>query len=65
MHTLLTTTETAQVLDVSERMVHYYVKTKRLKPAQQVGRCHLFDPVKVAELKPTLIRRKCRNEVAA
>ncbi len=64
MHSLLTTTEAAQVLDVSERMVHYYVKTGRLESKKKIGRAHLFDPMAVAELKPTLIRRKFR-EVAA
>ncbi len=64
MHSLLTTTEAAQVLDVSERMVHYYVKTERLVPAKRIGRALLFDPMDVAKLKPTLLRRKFR-EVAA
>lgn len=61
MQDLLTTAETADVLDVSERMVHYYVREKRLEPARRIGRSMLFDPMQVALLKPTIVRRKFRS----
>ena len=61
MHDLLTTTETARVLDVSDRMVHHYVRTGRLTPSRRIGRNNLFDPVAVAELRLTLVRRQSKG----
>ena len=60
MQDLLTTAQAAQVLDVSERMVHYYVREQRLKVAHRIGRALLFRPMDVAELKPTILRRNFR-----
>lgn len=57
MHDLLTTAQAAQVLETSERMVHHLVRRKRLKVKSRIGRCNLFDPMEVALLKPTLVRR--------
>ena len=64
MHDLLTTAEAAQVLDTSERMVHYLVREKRLTPAKKIGRINLFDPMAVALLKPTLVRRNWSQQAA-
>ena len=65
MHDLLSTAEVAEVLETSERMVHYYVREGRLTPAKTIGRSYLVSPMAVAELKPTLVRRNWTRQVPA
>ena len=65
MHNLLSTAQTAEVLETSERMVHYFVRDGRLSPADRLGRNLLFDPMEVALLKPTLSRRNWSKQVSS
>lgn len=62
---MLSTAEAADVLQTSERMVHYFVRAGRLKPAKTIGRSYLFDPNDVADLKPTMVRRNWSRQLPA
>ena len=65
MNEMLTTAEAAQVLGTSPRMVQYFVREGRLKPARKVGRQLVFDPMTLAEFKPNMVRRNWTHQVGA
>lgn len=50
---LLTTKETAEILEVSQGRVRQFVVEGRLKPEKRIGTNLLFDPAAVREFKAT------------